>query len=408
MVNVLRPVLLGLLLASPTVPGSAQAPAAPQLPYQVEMPAPAPAPQWRRIAAGELLAYVDGIGAEGLDPADYGPERLRAAIAGADDAALDRIATEIFLQLTRDLSNGHVPDADRRGWLMPPNPLNFHDQQAMLHRAMDGGVFDVLQPLLPTHSQYLGLRRALAATPESDTATRDLIRANMERWRWMPRDLGRRHVIVNVPAFTAALVEDGRVTARHRVVVGTTRTPTPQLAATVTGVTFNPWWNVPQSIIPELGRMRGYEVRRQDGRLIVRQPPGPRNALGRLKIEMPNPHAIFLHDTPAQHLFARDVRAFSHGCVRTQEVRDLAAALLAPDGGWDRAAIDREIGTGETQTVQLADPVPAYIAYFTAAATTAGEIVSYPDIYGRDAPVRQALNRTPGGAGAGAQAQFVD
>ena len=152
---------------------------------------------------------------------------------------------------------------------------------------------------------------------------------------------------------------------------------------------------MPQSIIRENGGRfgAGYEVRREGGYMIVRQPPGPRNALGRLKIEMPNEHAIYLHDTPSQALFGRPVRAFSHGCIRTQNVRDFAALLLAPTGQWDRAAIDRAIATGRNQQAALAAPVPVYIAYFTAAATTDGDIVTYDDIYGRDAPVRQALNR---------------
>ncbi|MGQ0559942.1 MAG: L,D-transpeptidase family protein, partial [Sphingosinicella sp.] len=129
---------------------------------------------------------------------------------------------------------------------------------------------------------------------------------------------------------------------------------------------------------------------------IARQRPGPRNALGRVKIEMPNNHAIYLHDTPAQNLFGRPVRAFSHGCIRTQYVRDFAARLLAPTGRWDRSAIDQTIGTGRTTQAALDQPIPVYIAYFTAAATTDGSIVTYADIYGRDTPVRQALNRLAG------------
>ena len=152
--------------------------------------------------------------------------------------------------------------------------------------------------------------------------------------------------------------------------------------------------------------MRGYQVRREGGTLIVRQPPGPGNSLGRVKIEMPNDHAIYLHDTPAQGLFARPVRAFSHGCIRTQNVRDLAALLLAPTGEWDRAAIDRTIAAGETVSASLTEPVPVYIAYFTAAATTDGNIVTYADIYGRDGPVRQALNRTA--RGGSAEASLAD
>jgi murein L,D-transpeptidase YcbB/YkuD len=220
----------------------------------------------------------------------------------------------------------------------------------------------------------------------------------MERWRWMPRSLGARHVIVNVPAFTAAVVDNGAVTVRHRAVVGARRTPTPQLSASISAVTLNPWWNVPQSIVTEMGGRFGadYEVRREGRYTIARQRPGPRNALGRLKIEMPNNHAIYLHDTPAQALFARPVRAFSHGCIRTQNVRDFAAVLLAPTGEWDRSSIDAGIDAGRTQSVPLAAPIPVYIAYFTAAATNDGNIVTYADIYGRDTPVRQALNRVGG------------
>jgi murein L,D-transpeptidase YcbB/YkuD len=171
--------------------------------------------------------------------------------------------------------------------------------------------------------------------------------------------------------------------------------------ADAVAVTFNPWWNVPQSIIREMGgSFGGYQVRRgEGGTLTVRQPPGPRNALGRVKIEMPNDHAIYLHDTPAQNLFARPVRAFSHGCIRTQNVRDFAALLLGPTGQWDRATIDQTIAAGDTTRADLASPVPVYIAYFTAAATTDGDIVTYADIYGRDTPVREALNRaTTGGS----------
>lgn len=400
---------LALLLASPTMPGAIQtaafAQAEPQ-PVQTTVPPavqPLPPPQpvlWRVAAAEELLRYVENVGAEGLDPAAYQPERLRAALAGGDPAALTLVANDTFLRLVTDLSGGQVRGNGRVDWHMPDASVDGNRQQLLLAQASRGDVAGLLDSLLPTHPQYTGLKAALAATAPDDAARRELIRANMERWRWMPRDLGRRHVIVNVPAFTAALVEDGRVIARHRAVVGARRTPTPQLTARITAVTVNPWWTVPQSIIREMGGNfgGGYQVRRlEGGTLSVRQPPGPRNALGRLKIEMPNEHAIYLHDTPAQNLFSRPVRAFSHGCIRTQNVRDFAALLLAPTGQWDRAAIDRAIAAGETQSVPLAEPIPVYIAYFTAAATTDGGIVTYADIYGRDRPVRQALNRHGGG-----------
>jgi murein L,D-transpeptidase YcbB/YkuD len=298
--------------------------------------------------------------------------------------------------LATDLSGGQVRGRNRVDWFMPDTGLNDAAKQQLLNQVTaSGGVADALNGLLPTHPQYAGLRRALANTAPDDNARRDLIRVNMERWRWLPHNLGTRHVLVNVPAFTAALIDDGHVTARHRAVVGAVRTPTPQLSARITAVTINPYWNVPQSIIRTTSFGAGYQVTRgANGVVSVRQPPGPRNALGRVKIEMPNPHAIYLHDTPSQALFGRAVRAFSHGCIRTQNVRDFAALLLAPTGRWDRGNIDEAVNTGRNQTTPLANPVPVYIAYFTAAATTDGNIVSYADIYGRDTPVRVALNRS--------------
>jgi murein L,D-transpeptidase YcbB/YkuD len=394
---------LVVLLASPTMPGAiqtaafaqVQAQAQPQLGNQSLTSEPQAA--WRAETARELLLYIERIGQEGLDPADYGPDRLRAAIAAGDEAQLTQVASPIFVKLVTDLSGGSVRGRSRVDWHMTDPTLDAAGQQRLLGQVTrGGGVGAALDALLPVHPQYAGLRRALAATPESDTARRDLIRTNMERWRWLPRSLGSRHVLVNVPAFTAALVDEGRVTARHRTVVGARRTPTPQLNATITAVTLNPWWNVPQSIIRENGGRfgGGYQVTRgAGGGISVRQPPGPRNALGRVKVEMQNEHAIYLHDTPSQSLFGRPVRAFSHGCIRTQNVRDFAALLLAPTGQWGRGQIDRTIETGRTQSARLAAPVPVYIAYFTAAATSDGDVVTYGDIYGRDAPIREALNR---------------
>ncbi len=415
MIRALRNGALALLLASPTMPGAIQTAAiaqsgppasasgGPVLVAPAPAPAPAPPPVWRRETAAELLRYVEGVEAEGLDPAAYSLDRLRAVIATGNEAAITPVATQVFLQLAADLSGGSVRGRSRVDWHMPDVSLDATGQQRLLAQVTrGGGVGAALDSLLPTHPQYAGLKQALAATPAEDAARRDLIRANMERWRWLPRTLGPRHVLVNVPAFTAALVENGRVVTRHRTVVGARRTPTPQLSASITAVTMNPWWNVPQSIIAENGGRfgAGYQVRRSEGgSMIVRQPPGPRNALGRLKIEMPNEHAIYLHDTPSQALFGRAVRAFSHGCIRTQNVRDFAALLLAPTGEWDRGRIDETIAAGRTQQAALAQPIPVYIAYFTAAATSDGGIVTYNDIYGRDAPIRTALNRT-GGEGA--------
>jgi L,D-transpeptidase YcbB len=406
-----RPIRLSalvLILASPTMPGAIQAASASQgqdqlglqrvQPQASPTPAPVVAPTWNRAAAQELLRYVEAVGQEGLSPAAYSPDELRTAIEGGNEAAITPIASRIFMKLASDLSGGAVRGRARVDWHISYSGLDAAGQQRLMAQVLrgGGGVGPALDSLLPTHVQYAGLKRALANTPAEDTARRDLIRTNLERWRWLPREFGRRHVLVNVPAFTVALVENGAVTTRHRTVVGARRTPTPQLSATITGVTMNPWWHVPQSIIRENGGRfgAGYEVTRgAGGGMTVRQPPGPRNALGRLKIEMQNEHAIYLHDTPSQSLFGRPVRAFSHGCIRTQNVRAFAALLLAPGGEWDRAQIDQTIAVGRTRTARLSEPVPVFIAYFTAAATSDGDIVRYGDIYGRDAPVKQALSR---------------
>lgn len=380
-----RTSLLAALVAAPFAAGFLQTPAVAQpetAPAQIEA-------RWSAERASQLLAYIEGVEADGLTPAAYSPDRLRAAMG--DEAARTRIADEIFMRLSADLSGGSVRGADRVSWYMAPSGLGETERRQMLARARSGNVAAVLNGLLPTHPQYLLLKNALTK-PENE-ARRDLIRTNMERWRWLPRNLGERHVIVNVPAFTAAIIDNGEVTARHRTVVGTTRTPTPSLSAMATAVTFNPWWTVPQSIVRTMRGFGGYQVSQGNGYRIVRQPPGPRNALGRIKIEMPNEHAIFLHDTPSQNLFANSVRAYSHGCIRTQNIRDFAAHLLEPTGRWERPAIDRAIGTGRNQTHRLARPIPVYIAYFTAAATADGSLVTYSDLYGRDGRVRQALNR---------------
>jgi L,D-transpeptidase YcbB len=389
-----RPALLATALTVTALPTAMNSSAYAQT-ERGEQALPVATPSWNRDRVEQLIAYINRLDAEGLTPAAYQPERLRAALG--DEGQRTRIADEIFLKLAADLSGGSVRGADRVSWFMAPSGADETTRRHLLEQAKRGDVAHVLDGLLPSHPQYIGLRRALANTAPGDTTRRDLIRANMERWRWLPRNLGDRHVIVNVPAFTAAIIDHGHVIARHRAVVGAVATPTPQLSATITAVTMNPWWTVPQSIIRTMHGFGGYEVRQGDGYRIVRQPPGPRNALGRLKVEMPNEHAIYLHDTPSQQLFAQARRAFSHGCIRTQNPRDFAAILLSPTGQWDRAQIDRTIDTGRTVQARMARPIPVYIAYFTAAATDDGNIVTYADVYGRDGRVRQALNRVPGG-----------
>jgi murein L,D-transpeptidase YcbB/YkuD len=358
------------------------------------LPAGVAAPKWTKAAARDLLAFVERTGEDGLDPADYTPDRLRGAIDKGDEAELNLAASDVFLKVSADLALGHVRSDARIDWHTRDPDLDANQQFNLMRRAISGDVAETLSSLLPKHPQYGELKTVLAQV--TDQAARDKIRLNLERWRWLPRDLGSRYVIVNVPAFTVALVEDGQVVARHRAVVGAVKTATPQLSATATGVIFNPWWEVPRSIAGEVRGKRGY-VTVPDGEGVrYRQPPGPGNALGRVKVVMPNNYAIYLHDTPTKATFARAFRAASHGCIRTQNALGFAELLL-DNPAWDKAAIDRQIASGKTVQAQATTPTPVYIAYFTAAAAAGTtELVSYKDVYGRDAPILAQLNNAQG------------
>lgn len=360
---------------------------------------PAAAADWSLGAAAELVAAVDAAPAHGLDPARYGRDALWTAVAAGDVAAVSRLAPGAFRRLATDLMAGATPASARRHWHIAGPAVQPMSVEALMQRALGGeGVLAVLAALPPAHSQYLALQSALAgSSPEA----RERIAVNLERWRWMPRELGARHLFVNVPAFEARLVEHGKVVATHRVIVGKTRTPTPQFSALVTAVTFNPEWVVPASIRresinrllasnPARARAQGY-VRTPGG---VTQLPGPHNQLGQVKLRMPNPYSVYLHDTQAKALFDRKVRAFSHGCIRTERPVDLAERLLAGTA-WDRGRIDAAIAAGRTVDAELAAPLPVHIVYFTAEIGPDGTLRLHDDLYGRDAPIRAALHEAP-------------
>ncbi|RZV49785.1 MAG: L,D-transpeptidase, partial [Sphingomonadaceae bacterium] len=274
--------------------------------------------------------------------------------------------------------------------------LSDERQRALLEWALyEGKLKASLDELLPAHPQYAALKNALAVADPADAEGIAKIRLNLDRWRWLPRDLGDRYIIVNVPAYTAALVENGETISRHRAVAGAVRTPTPQLMAEATGVIFNPYWNVPKSIEPEVRGKAGYEAIRDDEGNIVRyrQPPGPNNSLGRIKFVMYNPHLIYLHDTNARGLFNAEERARSHGCIRTENILGLANMLLKMDGNdWSEEKTLDVVNSGKNTGAKFANSLPVFIAYFTLAARGDGSVIDYEDIYGRDKPVAEALN----------------
>ena len=386
--------ILPLVLLAAAIPAAAQNEPAAMPPEAQAVPvapaAPVLAADWNRDRARDLLAYIEAIGAEGLNPADYAPDALRQAIEARGET-LDRVATATFLKVAGDLMFGHVRGDDRLDWHVTDDSWNVYDQQALLDRAVKGDVAGALSGLLPTHPQYPALKALLAST--SDAKLREQIRLNLDRWRWLPRDLGQKYVIVNVPAYTVALVENGAVTDRRRAVAGAIKTPTPQLSATITGAIFNPWWEIPKSIEPEVRGKRGYvRVPAGEGAFRYRQPPGPRNALGRAKLVMGNPHAIYLHDTNAKNLFNRQQRAFSHGCIRTEDAVGFFTNLLAGTE-WTPEKVQQTLASGKTVQANTAAPIPVYIVYFTVAtASDDPGYVAYSDLYKRDGKVLAALN----------------
>lgn len=273
----------------------------------------------------------------------------------------------------------------------------------------------------PAHPSYQALRAKLAelrettgtiaAQPANESEKRSPatlsvadVLANMERWRWLPADLGDKYIIVNVPEYRMRLVDANRVTHEARVIVGKPNTQTPVFSDMMEHIIVNPSWSIPPSIMkkeilpklaedPNYAARLGYQVYRSGNSISVRQPPGERNALGLIKFIFPNEHAVYLHDTPNRTLFARDQRAFSHGCVRVDQPFRLAEVLLA-EQGYDEPRLRGMVGSGE-RMIKLAKPVPVHLTYFTVKIGENGEIEKIADIYNYDPPLKTALSTQP-------------
>lgn len=354
-------------------------------------PATTSQPRWSPSDIGELLQAVEDSEAEGLRPENYGhAELVTALIAGTPD--MDRLADRSALALAHDLNEGAAPASARLDWHIERQPM---DYAAWLDRALaHHDLRASLAALLPTDRNYAQLKLALANC-RATQADCHLYEINLDRWRALPRSFGPRYLWVNIPAFRLDLIDHGKVVASHRVIVGKPASRTPLFKAEVTGITMNPWWNVPCSIVDEsIGRLvrnrpkeaarRGFVASRdRKGGLIVRQKPGPDNALGRLKLEMANPYSVYIHDTPSRDLFAKDARALSHGCVRTEDPVELARALLGADRDTELQLL---LTSGQTKLLALPHPVPVYVVYLTVDVdpTDGDRLHVYDDVYHRD------------------------
>ncbi len=298
---------------------------------------------------------------------------------------------------------------------------------ASVHAAVQH--FQESRGVLPDGHVGPGTRRLLnqqhqqAASP----AKTRLILLNMERWRWLPHDLGEFYVNVNIPEFMVRVMGDGKLVHTARVVVGKPDKQTPVISDEMQEIVFNPYWNVPNSIKTEEIRpflreeggwfggggwntavlerhnlrinIGGREVdpsridwNRIDIRsLNIYQPPGPDNVLGNVKFVFPNKHDVYMHDTTQKTLFAKTVRAESHGCMRVQNPDQLALTLLKQDQGWSAGRIASAIQGGPDQHIALRQRIPVYITYFTLWVNNDGSISTFGDLYGHDARMAAAL-----------------
>jgi murein L,D-transpeptidase YcbB/YkuD len=297
--------------------------------------------------------------------------------------------------------------------------------------SQDGEVFDVaLEQALQRFQRRHGLEADGVVGPSTLTALNVPVEArlrqielNMERWRWWPRQLGERAILVNIPAFELAVLEQDKPALTMRVVVGRPTRRTPMLSADITYLVLNPHWYVPPNLaiqdkLPLMRKDPGYVARQRlkifrsggtddapiDPSAIdwsavgarnfpyrLRQDPGPGNALGRVKFMFPNPFHVYLHDTPARELFAKTERSFSSGCIRLERPLELAEYVLSGDPTWSRAKMQAIIDTKKERTVRLSTPIPVHVLYNTAWMNAAGAVEFRQDIYDRDKALERML-----------------
>ena len=372
-------ILGGLLLsASSSVSASSSAPT----------PAPAEIENhliWTESQIAELQQLVDARASEGLENCDI--TDFSQPNSATDPYRRSRLATSAANELMMAYLEGCSPASARANWRISSDDRDIDTQQLLLKALVRNDLTAYFDALRPRNPQYQTLRAAYIA--ESDAEKRAILAINMERWRWMPLIMGSKYLLVNAASFEVTLWENDEKLKTWPVIVGKTRTPTPVFDTVVSGVILNPWWEIPTSIVaegigsmvrnnPAAARRKGYVL--EGGR--YRQRPGPGNALGQMKLVMPNPYAIYLHDTPNKTRFSEPVRTFSHGCVRVGGAIDLDKTLL--EGVATSEQVDQILASRKTTKLLMAKPIPIYIAYFTAEGVEGGTVRYLSDVYKRD------------------------
>ncbi len=271
----------------------------------------------------------------------------------------------------------------------------------------DGATYDkALAEAVKTFQERHGLKATGTLTQSTVDALNgrdsdriaDILVANMERWRWMPHDLGGTYVIVNLPDFTLRVIRNGKLDWTTKIVDGKPSTPTPIMSAEMKTITVNPTWNVPPSIVaneylplmrqdPTILERMGLNVSRNpDGTIHVSQPPGPNNALGQIRFNFPNKFLVYQHDSNQKYLFSNTMRAASHGCMRVEDPAKYAEVLLAitrPGEGYTAERVRRMFGNVENE-IKFDRPMPVHLTYQTAFVDDQGKLQLRDDVYGRD------------------------
>jgi murein L,D-transpeptidase YcbB/YkuD len=375
-----------------------------------------------RISADKALATVaeaadPAAALEAFNPPTEGFKRLKAMLAevraakSKADAAPEPVA--LAKSLKPGMSDEGVPGLRKRlGLDAPAEGI----EPALYDEALVAAVEAFQKENGLTADGVVGARTIAVLNGAHRDVEGEII-ANMEMWRWMPRDLSQDYVFVNIPEFKVRVIRHGQQVHEARVVVGKVANQTPVFTGEMQYLVVNPYWHIPESIkvkemLPQIQAdpagyfsRHGYEVT-WDGQLIdptriiwdenavkavgIRQVPGEANALGNIKFMFPNKHAVYLHDTPLRSLFSRDVRAFSHGCVRVDDPMAFADAVLQGDPQWTVPKLQAMFG-GDERRVDIATHLKVHLAYFTAFVDEGGKLQLRDDIYGHVQAIKKAL-----------------
>lgn len=366
-----------------------------------------------------LMRALAAAGDWGLDAAAY---RVVPPVDLTSEELIDADLRLTFaaIRYAKHAQDGRVAPQQLSRWLEgSAKPFSAATVLAALYSADETG--KALEGFHPSHAGFLRLKEAYVSIRDrpgkSNKDLLDSIRANLERWRWLPTDLGRRHVWNNIPAFETQLIDGDREVFRERLVVGGVRTQTPVFSDAIRFLVFQPDWGVPPSLkvrdlLPRLAAGDTSALERRDMRIVGRpahsydwskvdirripivQNPGPSNPLGRVKFMFPNKHDVYMHDTPQKQLFGQKNRAASNGCIRVRDPLRFAEILLGPEKGWTGRDITRLTtrGASENNRVDLAEPVAVHNVYFTTVADASGNMTTHSDVYGHDKRVIDALD----------------